>query len=108
MIEKIKIRNAILQNKMYIFKKDISDPARFESQFREIIDKDIFEWFDYDKESELYTIPSNAYHKLDLINYDDQRNFKESTIEFNFKGQLRPEQQKVADAFFKRKDRITI
>ena len=64
MIEKIKIRNAILQNKMYIFKKDISDPARFESQFREIIDKDIFEWFDYDRESELYTIPSNSYHKL--------------------------------------------
>ena len=43
MIEKIKIRNAILQNKMYSFKKDISDPARFESQFREVIDKDIFE-----------------------------------------------------------------
>ena len=50
---------------MYIFKKDISDSAHFESRFREIIDQDIFEWFDYDRESELYTIPSNAYHKLE-------------------------------------------
>ena len=50
MKEKIKVKNAILQDKMYIFKKDISDPARFESKFREIIDKDIFEWFDYDRE----------------------------------------------------------
>ena len=78
MINKIKIKNAILQNKMYIFKKDISDPARFESQFRESIDKDIFEWFDYDRASELYTIPSNAYHKLDIQNYKDQRTFKEA------------------------------
>ena len=46
MQNKIQIKNAILQDKMYIFKKDISDPARFESQFREIIDKHIFEWFD--------------------------------------------------------------
>ena len=107
MIEKIKIRNAILQNKMYIFKKDISDPARFESQFREIIDKDIFEWFDYDRESELYTIPSNAYHKLDIQKYSDQRNFKETETKFKFKGTLRPEQQKVSDAFFKRKGRVT-
>ena len=52
MIEKIKIQNAILQDKMYIFKKDISDPARFESKYREIIDNEKFEWFDYDKESE--------------------------------------------------------
>ena len=107
MINKIKIKNAILQNKMYIFKKDISDPARFESQFREIIDKDIFEWFDYDRESELYTIPSNAYHKLDIQNYSDQRNFKEAETDFKFSGTLRPEQQKVSDAFFKRKGRIT-
>ena len=107
MINKIKIKNAILQNKMYIFKKDISDPARFESQFREIIDKDIFEWFDYDRESELYTIPSNAYHKLDIQNYSDQRNFKEAETDFKFSGTLRPEQQKVSDAFFKRKGRVT-
>ena len=82
MIEKIKIQNAILQDKMYIIKKDISDPARFESKFREIIDKDIFEWFDYDRESELYTIPSNAYHKLDIQKYSDQRNFKETETKF--------------------------
>ena len=100
MIEKIKVKNAILQDKMYIFKKDISDPARFESKFREIIDKDIFEWFDYDRESELYTIPSNAYHT-------DQRKFTEAQTEFTFKGKLRPEQQKVSDAFFKRKGRVT-
>ena len=81
MIEKIKVKNAILQDKMYIFKKDIRDPARFESKFREIIDKDIFEWFDYDRESELYTIPSNAYHKLELENYTDQRKFTEAQTE---------------------------
>ena len=104
---KSKIQNAILQDKIYIYKKDIDDPAYFESQFREIIDKDIFEWFEYDSDSELYTIPSNAYHKLELINYTDQRRFEEAQTEFRFQGTLRPEQQEVADAFFKRKGRVT-
>ena len=107
MNQKIKIKNAILQDKMYIFKKDISDSAHFESRFREIIDQDIFEWFDYDRESELYTIPSNAYHKLELENYTDHRKFTKAQTEFTFKGKLRPEQQNVVDAFFSRKDRIT-
>ena len=107
MNQKIKIKNAILQDKIYIFKKDIYDSAQFESQFREIIDKEIFEWFNYDQESELYTIPSNAYYKLDLENYTDHRKFTKAQTKFTFKGQLRPEQQKVVDAFFNRKDRIT-
>ena len=42
MHQKIKVKNAILQDKMYVFKKDISDSALFESRFRRIIDQKIF------------------------------------------------------------------
>jgi superfamily II DNA or RNA helicase len=107
MLPKIKVKNAILQDKIYIYKKDIDDSAVFESRFRTILDKDIFEWFQYDSETELYTIPSNAYHKLEIDKYTDNRQFIEAKIPFHFSGKLRPEQQKVSDAFFSRKNRIT-
>lgn len=101
MTEKINIKYAELSDKIYINGSDIEDIDKFERAYSYILDDVAFYTFDYNEETDIYSVPSNSYYKLKIEEYKDTRNFFANEKEFTFGGSLRDEQQEVVDSFFK-------
>jgi len=105
-MNKINIKSATITDKIYIKEEDIQDISAFEQAYTYQIVDDFHYTYEYDEDTGIYTVPSNSYAKLDIETVEDLRNFEDSEKKFEFKGQLREEQQDMVDAFFQINDRV--
>jgi superfamily II DNA or RNA helicase len=97
-MNKAKVKHITIADKIYIKKEDVEDHGH------------LITLFTYDNADEFlstigesdthYTIPSNAYYKLEWETIDDQRNYEKLDYELQFSGTLRSEQQEAVDKFF--------
>lgn len=101
---KYTIRKAVLSDKIYFYKKDIVDVSF--QDFRYVLfnynlgDK-FHSTLEIDEETELCSVPSGAWHKLNILELEDKR-FASIEHAWSFKGSLRPEQQTVADKIYQK------
>jgi len=105
-MNKINIKSATITDKIYIKEEDIEDVSSFEQAYTYQIVDDFHYTYEYDEDKGIYTVPSNSYSKLDIKTIEDLRNFEDSEQNFQFKGELREEQQDMVDAFFQINDRV--
>jgi superfamily II DNA or RNA helicase len=96
----MKIKHATITDKIYIKKEDIEDTVQFERLFTYVDDKELYYTYQYNTDTNTYSVPSNSHHKLEIETYEDLRNFSDTDLDLKFKGTLRPEQQQMADRFF--------
>lgn len=97
-MNKARVKRITIADKIYIDKKDIEDKEHLLSLFTYYTGEEhissIEEWDDY------YTVPSNAYFKLEWEELEDLRRFEHLDYSIEFSGELRPEQQEAVDKFF--------
>ena len=105
-MSKLNIAYAIISNQIFIKKSDIEDVALFETIYTYPLKEEIFHSFIYDEASDMYAVPANSYHKLNIKKYDDLRVYSPYNQHYDFMAKLRYQQQNVADKFFQQKDRI--
>ena len=97
---RIHCKKITISDKIYIQKGDI-DEANLtrlgDACTYRIKDNRMFQTID--EKPGFYTIPANAYHKLEFDEVVDNRVYKLLKHKLEFRGKLRPEQQEVLDEF---------
>ena len=97
-MNKAKVREIRIAEKIYIFKEDVEDHDHLISLYTY---NNGDEFLSTIEETELYyLVPSNSYYKLEWDNLIDDRNFKKLDGSISFTGTLRPEQQEAVSKFF--------
>jgi superfamily II DNA or RNA helicase len=97
-MSKAKVKHISIRDKIYFKKEDVEDRDHLLSLFTY---DNVDEFLSTIDESDThYSVPSNAYYKLEWETIDDQRNFKTLDYQLEFKGVLRSEQQEAVDKFF--------
>ncbi len=95
---KVKIKKAVLAEKIYIKKEDVEDANALIAAYT-INNGDEFISC-IEETSEYYLVPSNSYYMLEWDSIEDRRNYQKLEYQIEFSGSLRPEQQQAVDAFF--------
>lgn len=99
-MNKTKVGHIIIADKLYIEKAGVEDASELESLYTYNTGEEFISTLE--ETDEHFIVPSNSYSKLEWNSIDDRRNFKTLDYTIAFRGKLRPEQQEVVDAFFKR------
>jgi len=95
---KAKVKHISISDKIYFKKEDVEDHDHLLSLFTyDNVDEFLST---IDENDTHYSVPSNAYYKLEWETIDDQRNFSILDYQLEFKGKLRYEQQEAVDKFF--------
>lgn len=93
------VKNIRIADKLYIDKEGIQDVDYLISLFTYTHELETFT--DIQEEEDYFTVPSNAYWKLEWETLIDERNFTPLDYILEFSGTLRPEQQDAADQLIK-------
>lgn len=97
-MKKTKVKKITIADKIYIKKQDIYDEDELLGLFTYYTgDEYISSIEDWDT---FYTVPSNAYFKLEWEQLEDLRRFEHLDYSIKFSGKLRYEQQEAVDKFF--------
>jgi superfamily II DNA or RNA helicase len=105
-MSKIKIKAAVISEKIYIRPEHINNISQLESAYTYNLGEEFHCTIEYDDQNKLYSVPSNSYYKLDIDDIEDLRNFEDIQTSLEFAGKLRPEQEEVVDKFFNIGDRV--
>jgi superfamily II DNA or RNA helicase len=96
-MNKAKIKHITIADKIYFKKEDVEDRDHLLSLFTY---DNADEFLSTIEESDThYSVPSNAYYKLEWETIEDNRNFKVLDYQLEFRGELRYEQQEAVDKF---------
>lgn len=96
-MNKAKIKHISISDKIYFKKGDVEDHDHLLSLFTYDNAEEFLSTID---ESDThYSVPSNAYYKLEWETIEDHRNFKPLDYSLEFSGNLRFEQQEAVDKF---------
>ena len=97
-MNKAKVKHITISDKIYIKKEDVEDRDHLLSLFTY---DNVDEFLSTINENEThYTVPSNAYYKLEWETIEDNRNYQKLDYQLEFNGNLRYEQQEAVDKFF--------
>lgn len=99
-MNKAKVGHIIIADKLYIAKSGVCDTKELESLYTYHNGEEFLSTIE--ETDECFVVPSNSYSKLEWNSLEDRRNFKTLDYPLEFNGELRPEQQEIVDAFFKR------
>ena len=99
-MNKAKVREIILADRLYIKKEDVEDHDTLISLYTYNNGDEFLSTIEED--DDYYIVPSNSYHKLEWESVIDKRNFEQTDQDLFFAGKLRWEQQEVVDKFFKK------
>lgn len=111
-MNKIKITQATISDKIYIPETSFAthdNLSDFKAAYTYLVaENEIYEVYSYDVLTRYYSVPSNSYHKLDIEEVIDKRNFFDSTNKYEFTDRytLRKDQQIVVNSFFKKENRV--
>ena len=95
---KAKVKHITITDKIYFKKADVEDRDHLLSLFTYDNADEFLSTID--ENDTHYSVPSNAYYKLEWETIYDQRNFNTLGYQLEFKGKLRYEQQEAVDKFF--------
>jgi superfamily II DNA or RNA helicase len=97
-MNKVKVREIRIAEKIYIYKEDVEDHDLLISAYTYVNGEEFLSTIE---ETELhYLVPSNSYHKLEWDSLIDERNFSKLDFQLTFEGTLRPEQDEAVQKFF--------
>jgi superfamily II DNA or RNA helicase len=93
------VKKAVISDKIYFRKEDLVDididTLRY-VLFTYSLSDGFYSTIYYDEETELYSVPSGSWHKLNILELEDNRYTTESQ-DWTFNGLLRPNQQESVD-----------
>lgn len=96
---KYTIKKATISDKIYFNKEDIIGVSFQDFRyvlFNYNLGDSFYSTLDYDEESNMCSIPSGSWHKVNILELEDKR-FTSKEYSWSFNGTLRREQQDVAD-----------
>jgi superfamily II DNA or RNA helicase len=97
-MNKVKIKNITIAEKIYIRKEDVEDSSALLAAYTYNNGDEFLSTIE--ENEEYFLVPSNSYNKLEWDNLIDNRNFSHLDYSLEFKGTLRPEQQEAVNKFF--------